>query len=256
MYFVYKHTTPSNKVYIGITCQPVNERWRNGEGYRGQIFYRAVKKYGWEKIKHEILFEGLTKEEAEAKEIELIKEYKSNIKTHGYNVENGGNSTGKHSEATKTKISLSNKGKEFSEESKKLMRLHHPDVSGEKNPNYGVKFSEEIRRRMSESKKGKQVGSNNPMYGRRHSEECKKIQSENRKGKCVGADNPKARSIEQLKLNGEHIKTYDCVMDAERALKLPRGGGGHISACAKGKLKSAYGFLWRYDGRKMTNEII
>ena len=204
----------------------------------------------------DVLYEGLTKSEAESKEIELIAKYKSDQKDHGYNIEHGGNSTGKHSEATKIKISLSNKGKTFSDESKKLMSLHHSDVSGEKNPNYGVKYSEERRRQMSESRKGKQVGTNNPMYGRKHSEECKKIQSKNRKGKCVGADNPKARSIEQLKLNGEHVKTYECVSEAERALKLPRGGGSHISACAKGKIKSAYGFLWRYDGRKMTNEII
>jgi hypothetical protein len=30
-------------VYIGITKQNPIERWRNGEGYKGQIFYRAIK---------------------------------------------------------------------------------------------------------------------------------------------------------------------------------------------------------------------
>lgn len=45
---VYMHTSPSNKVYIGITCD-VKHRWRsNGEGYKGgtRIYY-AIKKYGW-----------------------------------------------------------------------------------------------------------------------------------------------------------------------------------------------------------------
>ena len=55
-YVVYKHTSPSGKVYIGITGQDIHRRWRNnGEGYRGQLFYNAIKKYGWENISHEIL---------------------------------------------------------------------------------------------------------------------------------------------------------------------------------------------------------
>ena len=50
-YCVYKHTTPNNKVYIGITCKDPNSRWRNGEGYATQkYFYKAIKKYGWDNI--------------------------------------------------------------------------------------------------------------------------------------------------------------------------------------------------------------
>jgi predicted GIY-YIG superfamily endonuclease len=78
VYKVYKHSCPNGKVYIGITSLSLNNRWRNGEGYkRSKLFYRAIKKYGWENIKHEILFEDLSKEQAEAKEIELIKLYNS-----------------------------------------------------------------------------------------------------------------------------------------------------------------------------------
>lgn len=32
-WIVYKHTSPSGKVYIGITNQPANKRWKNGMGY-------------------------------------------------------------------------------------------------------------------------------------------------------------------------------------------------------------------------------
>lgn len=29
-YKIYKHTTPSGWVYIGQTCRPVEERWKQG----------------------------------------------------------------------------------------------------------------------------------------------------------------------------------------------------------------------------------
>lgn len=111
-YKVYKHTCPNGKVYVGITSQAnINRRWQNGVGYRNNVlFYRAIQKYGWDKIKHEILFEGLAKKSAEKIEIQLIKEYRSNIPEYGYNIENGGNCTGTHSEETKRKISESQMG--------------------------------------------------------------------------------------------------------------------------------------------------
>lgn len=73
-YKVYCHISPNNKVYIGITQQEPKQRWQGGKGYKeNQYFYRAIQKYGWDNFQHEILFENLTKQEAEKKEIELIK---------------------------------------------------------------------------------------------------------------------------------------------------------------------------------------
>ena len=61
---VYVHTTPNNKKYVGITKYEVKERWREGKGYFNQLFGKAVAKYGWENIDHQIMFDNLTKEEA------------------------------------------------------------------------------------------------------------------------------------------------------------------------------------------------
>lgn len=96
-YTVYRHTAPNGKVYIGITSMEPEKRWNNGYAY----FMNAIRKYGWDNFKHEILFVGLSKEEAERKEIELIAQCRSDEKAHGYNVEHGGNSSGKMSEETK-----------------------------------------------------------------------------------------------------------------------------------------------------------
>ena len=107
IYKVYKHTLPkefsgkeNDMVYIGITCrEKAYYRWgRNGIKYKSNpYFYNAIQKYGWDNFNHEILFERLTKEEANQKEIELISEYDSTNKTKGYNIELGGNGQGKHS---------------------------------------------------------------------------------------------------------------------------------------------------------------
>ena len=73
-YFLYKHTSPNGKVYIGITCCKEAElRWYYGFGYRQNVaFYADIEKFGWDNIKHEILFKDLTPEEARKKEITLI----------------------------------------------------------------------------------------------------------------------------------------------------------------------------------------
>lgn len=99
-YKVYKHIFPNGKCYIGITGRNnVESRWgRNGNAYHGQTYIvNAIQKYGWNNIKHEILFDNLTKEEAEHKEIELIALCKSNQKNYGYNIELGGKLTGNKS---------------------------------------------------------------------------------------------------------------------------------------------------------------
>ena len=90
-YIVYMHVCPNNKKYIGITKQLPEKRWKKGDGYRTQKYFkRAIDKYGWNNIQHIILLKNLTKKEACNKEIELIKKYKTNNYKNGYNVSSGG----------------------------------------------------------------------------------------------------------------------------------------------------------------------
>lgn len=44
-YIVYKHTSPSGKIYIGITSKVPRKRWSNGNGYlNNDYFTKAIKK--------------------------------------------------------------------------------------------------------------------------------------------------------------------------------------------------------------------
>lgn len=128
-YVVYKHISPSGRVYIGITKQKPEYRWNHGKNYRKDqlLFYRAIKKYGWDNFTHIILYEGLSEKDAKNIEISLIKQYKA--LGISYNITDGGDG---------------GKG------------LH-----GKRKPH-----TEEAKRKMSQSRKGLLSGSKNPMYGR------------------------------------------------------------------------------------------
>lgn len=141
-WLVYKHTAPNGKVYIGMTGQTPTKRWRYGYGYLDNpYFYKAIQKYGWGNFAHEILADGLTKEEAERMEIQLIADYQATERSKGYNIALGGrlNYSGaerlerlhrlrigrKHTEATKRRLSEVQKGKYISPETRKKMSESH-----------------------------------------------------------------------------------------------------------------------------------
>lgn len=156
-YIVYKHTSPNNKVYIGITSQDPIRRWKkDGSGYKlHTYFYNAIQKYGWDNFKHEILYSGLSKEEAEQKEIEMISFFDSTNKNHGYNMSFGGESGSagyKFTEEQKKYMSESHKGNKNG-----MYGRHHTDISKQKSriAHLRENLSQETINKMSAAKKGK-----------------------------------------------------------------------------------------------------
>lgn len=212
-YTVYKHTSPSNKVYIGVTSYSPERRWRKGNGYKSNIyFWRAIKKYGWDSISHEILYKNLSKEEAEITEISLIKQYDSANRKFGYNIELGGNLSGKMSEETKQKISRSNTGNKFSEETKKKMSISR---KGEGNAFYGKSHTNETKRKIGlansqKSWKGK--------FGKEH----------NKSKKCLCI---------------ETGIIYFSTREAERITGIDHSS---INRCCNNKQNHAGGYTWKY----------
>lgn len=133
-YCVYCHTNKVNgKKYVGLTGGKPEERWRNGHAYRGNDYLTSsFDKHGFDGFYHDILDDGLTKEEAEQLEIEYITKFKSNQREFGYNIQNGGNSTGRIGEETKVKIS--NTLKEYYKDNPNPMQgKHQSEESNKKN---------------------------------------------------------------------------------------------------------------------------
>lgn len=251
-YTVYMHRFPNGKVYIGITSKKPEKRWGNGLGYQTQFVYKAILKYGWSNIEHIVLFSGLSKEEAERKEIELISLYDATNPTKGYNIENGGNSTGKHSKLTCEKISRNKKGWNPSDETRKKMS----------EAKKGKPISESLRKALT-GRKGKPLSEKQKAallaanIGRVVSEETKRKQSESHKGKKLSEEQKKKISesgkiaqrkckavrVVQFDLNGNQIKIWDCMTDITQELGISQP---HICSCCKGERKTTGGFRWEY----------
>lgn len=266
-YKVYKHTLSkeisgkeNDMVYIGITCKKnIKQRWLSGRGYDYNLhFSNAIKKYGWNNFLHDVLFEGLTKDEAEQKEIELIAYYDSTNPKKGYNHSLGGNSLGKHSEMTKQLISQKNKGKIRDEEFRKRLSEAH----------LGKPKSESMKRKLSERSSipvicietktvyksatvaSKELGIDNSLISK-----CCKGNSKGAGGfhwmfaKDYDDDIEvelleKTRSVKHRRVmcvdNG---KIYDTVLSAATDVGAH---GSEISACCRGKINSAGGLRWLY----------
>lgn len=136
-YKVYMHICPNGKKYIGITKRKPNKRWQNGYGYKTQKhFYRAIQVYGWNNIKHIILFDNLNYQQACDKEVELIKLFNTNNYNYGYNVSSGGEG---------------NKGNKIKETQKNILRKA---LKGNKNAK-GYKHTKEEKEKMRLAKLGK-----------------------------------------------------------------------------------------------------
>lgn len=94
---IYKHTFPDGKVYIGQTQSGAAERrWKkNGEGYKkSPKVYEAIKRFGWDNVKHEILEDGIDEDRIDERERYYIDQYDS-VK-NGYNMSLGGKNIKDH----------------------------------------------------------------------------------------------------------------------------------------------------------------
>lgn len=232
-YCVYKHTTPSGKVYIGLTSMNPLKRWKNGEGYENcTAFYRAVKKYGWDNIRHEILLSGLDKETACRKEKEYIRAHNSTNPEHGYNLTTGGEHY-EFNSAIKARLSASIK-KAYAE---------HP----------------EYRRRISENQRGKKASEESSKKKREAMLRYYESHPE-KKTRCGDGIRGKKRSDEFSRQLGERKSkrviciesqmTYRSIKEASEAENVPRTG---ITNMLSGRAKTCGGKTFAYAGQGGTD---
>jgi len=239
LYCVYIHTFPNGKVYIGVTCRKPEHRWgSDGRGYT-QCFrvYNAIQKYGWSNVEHEILFTGLSKIDAELKEIYLISEYKSMEAECGYNVSKGGqlNTTGiSPSMETRRKLSISRMGNKNSLGCKQSQET----IEKRRKKLIGHKVSAETRERISKSNTG-MVRSKETSEKLSAALRGRIISPEN----CVKTGIRFSKPVVQSSKTGEIIKIWGSMESASKELGVWAAG---ISGCCRHINKSSGGFCWEY----------
>lgn len=221
-YTVYMHTAPNGKRYIGITSLAPELRWgKNGLGYRNnRLFNKAIHKYGWDNIEHEILFEGLTQEEAEQKEIELIAFYDTTNTKKGYNISLGGGYTTKGYKFTK-------KQRENTSVAKTI-------------PIYCIE-EKKVYRSLKALKKAGYGGAYRVCRGERNTCKGKHFVFLKDKNKITLTNliPPPGRKVICL----ETREVFNTVAQAAIAKNCDAGS---ISSCCTGRLKSTSGLHWQY----------
>lgn len=242
-YTVYKHTAPNGKVYIGITAYNPMRRWGGqGNGYNKQVFHKAIEKYGWDNIKHEILFDNLSKKEALKKEIELISQYNSTKSKYGYNISVGGYATQlgrKLSLEACMKISQAKKGKPAW--------------------NKGIPCAEETKNKISRATQGRIPWNK----GIPRTKEEKEKMSLNRKGitpwnKGIPCSEQRKKKISEALISKHRGTPIFCVetntiyyssLDAERRTGVDNSS---ILKCCRNRAKTAGKLHWKFVDREVV----
>lgn len=243
-YIVYKHTNTANgKVYIGITSTSVNERsGSNGKNYKkNTLFYRAIEKYGWDAFSHEVVFTGISMEEAARREVELISVYNSTNPDFGYNISAGGEG--------------GRAGVPYSDEER---NLHSKLMSGENNPCYGKYGSDHPAFGCKHTAESRMAVSN-ALKGRVYSEETLKKMSDARKaiGAWSGDKNPMSGKTYG---SAPHARKILCVDTGEvfdsvkRAAESVGVFSTSITATCAGRQKTCGGLHWEYADDMEVNQ--
>lgn len=164
-----------------------------------------------------------------------------------------------HSEETKQKLRLANLGKpgrRHTEESRRILsekgrlRIRTPEhcaaISAAKKGRPGHPISDEHKEKL------RQIN-----LGRKHTEEAKKKVSEANKGKKptpeqlqkIIESNRRSNLLRKKPVECSSGMRFDGAGDAELWLRnngCPTASRANISSCCTGKLKTAYGFTWKF----------
>ena len=234
---IYKLASPSGRNYIGQTIN-LKERKRcfynPNKYYSGHKLYNAIKKYGIENFRYDIIIQIVEsdkfklREKLNELEIYYIEKYDSY--NNGYNMTLGGSGS---------------KGCFQTEESRKKISSK---AKGRIGSMTGKHLTEEQRKKISDFAKTR-TGDKNPFFGKSHSETTKKR---------IGSAN--SIPVVQLDLEGDIIFEFPSAKEAARTLGKPKADSEIIKVCKKyvspsGRhYKTALGYKWKYKEGSTTSK--
>ncbi len=225
-WIVYKHVSPSNKVYVGITSQSnIKRRWFRGSGYnRCPIFMKAILKYGWDNIKHQVLFTNLTEARAKNLEKDLIRHYK-NLGV-SYNITDGGDGT---------------LGKSCPEELRRRLSEERRGVIPWKAIKEAAKVNKGKKKGPRDRRIIEKVRATRLLNGKK----CTKEQIQANIERNLVRSNP----VLQFDLQGNFIKEYRSVKFAAESMGGSRGSLLNCLNPLRTESKTFKGYIWKYKNQ-------
>jgi group I intron endonuclease len=200
--------------YVGQTIRTLKQRKSShlSSSKKGSTYYlhRAIRKYGAENFKWEVIYNASSEEELNEKETFFIKEYNTNSQD-GYNLTEGGRGIRgwKHSELTKEKIkqcAIKNNSAQYlkkfvqNEEGRKKISLMQLGKT------YEMKFGKEKAKQMIKDKQRLY----NDKYGLQKSSEIReKISKNSKSGLQVVRTKMSESHKKNLDINGKRIDITD-----------------------------------------------
>lgn len=221
---IYKAINIINgKIYIGQTSVSLTERIgdhrRKAKIHNSKSsFHSAIRKYGINNFRFEIIDNAKDRDELNYKEKYWIKFYNSNNNKIGYNLKTGGDQPTFNDEVKK-KIGLAGKGRKLSEECINNMRIR---FTGKGNPFYGKRHTTETKNKISQTKK-----SQKKKHTLEHIERCKHIGEDNATSKLKNCDVIKIKTM---------LKNNIRIIDISKKLKINKSSIKNIK----------YGNCWNH----------
>lgn len=237
--YIYKiYNDVNEKVYIGQTITTIKKRYRDhvnaskSQNTYGVILYRAMKKYGVDKFhvvqlcKISCNSEDELRKQINDAECLYIKEYNS-MKPNGYNITAGGSNV---SDSIKIKVDQYTIDGTF-------LKTYNSIALAQQSCEQGFKHL------IIECCKGRSMTGYGYVW-RYHGDSFYKYDVRpNNYGRC---------KVDCYSLDGKYIKTYTSIGIAAKELghidKNGKGMTSKICNCCNGLKRTAYGFVWRYNG--------
>lgn len=217
--YIYLTTCLVNgKKYVG---QSINHRNKNTYLGSGIAFKCALRKYGKDNFKKTILVDNVScLNELNKLEREFIRKYDCII-PNGYNLDLGGTNKGRMSETTKAKMIKSKTGK------KHTQKQIEANIKSHK----GLKLTDETKKKISESMKGKPSWNKGKKMPTGHSEKMIKIMTGRKMKKKQIEIFDKEKSLNIL---------CDGVVDAANKLGVSIGSISRLCSGKVSHLKQRY----------------
>lgn len=271
--FIYKLTSPSGKCYVGQTVNMKKRlsKYKTFHNCKNQKkLFNAIKKYGFNNFEHSILetidFELKSELQDRLNELEIEYISKYDCVKNGYNICRGGNQYRLWVKETEEQVQK--KKDRWTDDMKKIQS---EKFKGESNPRFGSTektYSKEVNQYDKNGKyiktwesaaiierelgyNAKNIGSvclgkNSTSYGfiwKFYIDSKDDIIPEKSKRGKQSTKGIHTISIMQYSKDNIFIKKFISITDAENELNINHT---NISACAKGKRKTAGGFIWKY----------